>query len=195
MNLSDEEKLSTKERITKATLDVIADVGFDKVTVRKIAAKANVNIALISYYFQSKEQAVFHAISDLGGEFQSCFGVLTEQTLPPDQRIRSLFQRYADVAHKHPYVMRSLIVKSDKFQEFKLYHFLREDGFGRFVSVIKEIHPVDDEKALFIKFFQAMSAIAFPTLLAENMEPMSGIAYNNQADRYKYIDILVSNFM
>lgn len=195
MKPNDEQKVKTKEKITKATLEVISEVGFDKATVRKIAAKANVNIALISYYFESKEGAVIFAMNELSGEFQNCFDILIEKGHAPVQRLHSFFQRYAEVAHKYPYVMRSLISSGSLFKEMKLLSYLKDEGFRRFRLTIEEIHPVEDERALFIRFFQAICAIAFPTLLADNMEALSGIAYNDPTARNEYIGILLSSFL
>lgn len=42
--------------ILNAAEELIAKKGFEKTTVREIAEKANVNVAMISYYFGSKEQ-------------------------------------------------------------------------------------------------------------------------------------------
>jgi AcrR family transcriptional regulator len=43
-------------RILEAAIAAIEEYGFKNVTVRRIAAKAGVNIAAINYYFRTKEQ-------------------------------------------------------------------------------------------------------------------------------------------
>lgn len=45
----------TKEKILDATLHLIKSEGIDSVTIRKIASEAGTNVALINYYFGSKE--------------------------------------------------------------------------------------------------------------------------------------------
>jgi AcrR family transcriptional regulator len=52
----------TRERIVAATLEVIAREGWRGVTVRKIAAAAGVNAALINYHFGSKTSLMLTAL-------------------------------------------------------------------------------------------------------------------------------------
>ena len=42
---------NTKDRILNSTLYIIGKEGFQNVTIRKIAATADVNVASINYYF------------------------------------------------------------------------------------------------------------------------------------------------
>ena len=44
----------TRERILRAAERLFAEHGYDGVSVRSIAAAAKVQLALLSYYFQSK---------------------------------------------------------------------------------------------------------------------------------------------
>lgn len=50
------DKKNAKEKILKATLELIkSEEDNENITIRQIAKKADVNIALINYHFQSKE--------------------------------------------------------------------------------------------------------------------------------------------
>jgi len=53
----------TPQRILHCAIDLFASRGFDQVTVRDIAEKAQVNHAAISYYFGTKEQLIKEAIA------------------------------------------------------------------------------------------------------------------------------------
>jgi AcrR family transcriptional regulator len=53
----------TPQRILHSAIQLFADQGFDQVTVRDIAERAQVNHAAISYYFGTKEQLIKHAIA------------------------------------------------------------------------------------------------------------------------------------
>lgn len=48
-------KNETAEQILKAAADLFIAKGYNKVTTREIASKANVNLGLIPYYYTSKE--------------------------------------------------------------------------------------------------------------------------------------------
>lgn len=50
--------LSTKQKILQAAMDIIAAEGLEKTTVRKIAARAGVNIAAVNYHFGGKDAVI-----------------------------------------------------------------------------------------------------------------------------------------
>lgn len=54
------EKASKKEHILIAAETLFADKGYEATSIRDIARRANVNIAMISYYFGSKEKLMEH---------------------------------------------------------------------------------------------------------------------------------------
>jgi AcrR family transcriptional regulator len=62
----------TKQKILNAAEELFASQGFSKTTTREITYKANVNVAAVNYYFDSKEllvQAVIERrLSDLNNE-------------------------------------------------------------------------------------------------------------------------------
>lgn len=49
------DQIDTRTAIMEATLELFAEKGYEAVSIRQIAKAANTNIALISYYFGSKE--------------------------------------------------------------------------------------------------------------------------------------------
>ncbi|TKG96912.1 TetR/AcrR family transcriptional regulator [Puteibacter caeruleilacunae] len=58
---------ATKERILKTAVKLFAENGFDGTSVRAITSTADVNLAMISYYFKSKE-GVLKEIFDVHAE-------------------------------------------------------------------------------------------------------------------------------
>ena len=52
----------TRERIVLAAITCIERLGLDRVTVRAIAAEADVNVAAINYYFGSKDALIEQAL-------------------------------------------------------------------------------------------------------------------------------------
>ena len=48
-------KINSKDAIILAAISLFNTKGFDGTSIRDIAAKANVNVATISYYFQNKD--------------------------------------------------------------------------------------------------------------------------------------------
>lgn len=64
-----EEALTTEQRILLTAINCINEEGINKVTVRMIAERAEVNVAAVNYYFRSKdrlmEQAMDLAIANM----------------------------------------------------------------------------------------------------------------------------------
>ena len=61
-------KVDTRQAIVNAAQELFAHKGFQSTTVREIAARAGVNIAMVYYYFQTKEKLYRTIIED---SFQS----------------------------------------------------------------------------------------------------------------------------
>ncbi|HSM38104.1 MAG TPA: TetR/AcrR family transcriptional regulator [Candidatus Limnocylindrales bacterium] len=53
---------STRRRLVEAAIEMVATDGWERVTTRQIAARANVNQALINYHFGSKEELLKAAL-------------------------------------------------------------------------------------------------------------------------------------
>lgn len=56
-----EEKLETKQRLLDAAEALFAEKDFDEVSIRELAAAADVNVAAVNYHFQGK-QNLFHEV-------------------------------------------------------------------------------------------------------------------------------------
>ena len=68
--------LDPRRRILRATADLIAELGWTRVTTRKVAERAGVNNALVHYYFGTKRALLLQAATDafmneLGGPLEA----------------------------------------------------------------------------------------------------------------------------
>ena len=57
-----------KEHIMKAAIELFAEKGFDGSSIRDLASKADVNVAMVNYYFGSKDK-LFEAIVEYKASF------------------------------------------------------------------------------------------------------------------------------
>lgn len=80
--------MTKKETIIKSAIELFSVKGFEGTSVREIAAEAGVNVAMINYYFGSKEKlfesAVEYKSSFLKGIFEE---LITNKTLSPIEKI------------------------------------------------------------------------------------------------------------
>ncbi|MFB7657212.1 MULTISPECIES: TetR/AcrR family transcriptional regulator [unclassified Streptomyces] len=69
-----ERALETRERILNAACEVIADIGFENVSMRKVAEHAGVSKALLHYHFDTREklfaEAMTHSFTQTGTEVE-----------------------------------------------------------------------------------------------------------------------------
>jgi AcrR family transcriptional regulator len=91
------EKIDKRAHILTVAEQLFADQGFDGTSVRDIAQHANVNLAMISYYFGSKEKLLEAMIEDRAGY---TLGILEElnkdQNLTPWDKIDRLVEFYVE---------------------------------------------------------------------------------------------------
>lgn len=91
------EKVDKRAHILSVAEELFAENGFDGTSVRDIAQQANVNLAMISYYFGSKEKLLEALIADRAGY---TLGILEElskdQTLTPWDKIEKVVTFYIE---------------------------------------------------------------------------------------------------
>ena len=87
--------------ILQVAEQLFAEEGFDGTSVRDIAKKANVNIAMISYYFGSKEKMlealVLNRISDMRLQLVSLYN----ENISPTEKIDKLIELYISRINKN----------------------------------------------------------------------------------------------
>ena len=94
-------------RILEAAIAAIEEYGFQNVTVRRIAAKAGVNIAAINYYFRTKDQLIEKVIRlTLDNTFD--WGELAHaEDLPPKEMLIAVMEHLSMSALNYPAITRA----------------------------------------------------------------------------------------
>ncbi|MBX2924002.1 MAG: TetR/AcrR family transcriptional regulator [Chitinophagaceae bacterium] len=88
--------------ILEAAEVLFAEKGFDGTSVRDIAAHANVNLAMISYYFGSKEKLLASLIEHRAGYTRDIIEELAKnENLAPFEKIDRLVDLYVDKIFIH----------------------------------------------------------------------------------------------
>jgi AcrR family transcriptional regulator len=107
---------------------LFAEKGFDGTSIREISSIANVNIAMVSYYFGSKEKLLDSLIvfrtSDLKIKLENLF----EESLNPIQKLEKFIAFYIEKINTHKNMHQILnfetsskkrVLDSDSFNEVK----------------------------------------------------------------------------
>ena len=70
-----------KERLIRAAMELFAEYGYDKVSIRQLAAAAGVNSSMISYYFNGKGGLYEAVIKELLQNFDGFVGSISSNVL------------------------------------------------------------------------------------------------------------------
>lgn len=94
---------STEEKIKNAARVVFHKKGFAATRTRDIAQEAGINLALLNYYFRSK-QKLFDIImlETLQGFMQSMAQVFNNDRTSLEEKVRSFAERYIDLLIQEP---------------------------------------------------------------------------------------------
>ena len=98
-----EEDFSTEEKIKNAAGKVFLQKGFVATRTRDIAEEADINLALLNYYFRSKEK-LFHEV--MMEKIQQFFGtllpVINDASTKLDTKIELIVSGYIDMLTENP---------------------------------------------------------------------------------------------
>ena len=91
-----------REKLIMSAIGLFAEYGYDKVSIRQIAAEAGANSSMISYYFGSKQGLYEAILRELINNFDEFIGVLRDEKLDPREGLRIYTRSISDIFHKYP---------------------------------------------------------------------------------------------
>lgn len=185
------DKAGAKSLILQATLSLLETQGLQKVTVRKIAVLAGVNVAAVNYHFGTKDQAVFAALQSLRSRFGQAFEHLESNQIPPRARLIAFMTAYCDTVFAYPNLVKAFVNQSLNAEIQQDYAaFVRREGLALITRTLAEIQPLEEE-ILRMKAFQLMSSLVLILLVGTMTGPVIGIDFSDPVVRSRYIDTIV----
>jgi len=94
----------SRSKILNASAELFVKNGYDGTSVRQIAKEAGVNIAMISYYFKSKEGVLIDLISETARQLKEKTDQIKSLDLKPRERVSKLFITIIDHFVEHDMV-------------------------------------------------------------------------------------------
>ncbi len=83
-------------QILQVAEKLFAEKGFDGTTIREISEKANVNVAMVSYYFGSKEKLLESLILFRTSDLKNSLEHIIDEDLNPIRKIEKFIQLYIE---------------------------------------------------------------------------------------------------
>lgn len=100
-----EKNASTEEKIKDAAKKVFTKKGFAATRTRDIAEESGINLALINYYFRSKEKLFDIVILEQMQLFiHSVMGIVNDPATTLQEKIEKLTSHYIDMLIRNPYI-------------------------------------------------------------------------------------------
>lgn len=154
--------ISTEEKIKEAARIVFTRKGFAATRTRDIADEAGLNLALLNYYFRSKEK-LFHIIME--EKFEQFFGMivrlLNDEDSSLEQKVQAVANDYIDMLLHNPDL--PIFVLSEIKNNPKLFS-SRISGklmTSKFYEQLNELRP---DINVFHLILNLLSMIIFPIL-------------------------------
>jgi AcrR family transcriptional regulator len=137
-------------RILQAAEKYFAEKGFDGASIRDIASEANVNIAMISYYFGSKEklleQLIIFRASDLKMQLEN----LLKENVSPLEKLEKVIALYLARINKNKCIYQIVhfeINSQKRSMNFKAFADVKRSNLQSLEKLVRE----GQEKGIFTK--------------------------------------------
>ncbi len=157
---------NTEQKIFDAATELFLEKGVDRTSVRDIAAKAGINLALLNYYFRTKENLFNSIFSELMKENTRKLIEILDSDLSLEEKIQKYVAEYTDVLLENPllvsFVMAILHRSWDKITQLEAISYLY--GTEKFTQqLFDEAKKGNIRKTNPTQFFVDMlSLITFP---------------------------------
>jgi AcrR family transcriptional regulator len=187
---------STEEKIKRAARQVFHQKGFAATRTRDIAEASGINLALLNYYFRSKEKLFDLIMMETLQRFLQSMGtVFHDPATSLDQKFEIVAERYIDLLVEEPdiplFIMSELRTNpKDLLQHMNVKELLMKSAFvAQFQQAIKEEKIPPQPLLQFL--MNMMSLIAFPFIASpifKNLGNLKDEDFNFlMADRKKMI--------
>jgi AcrR family transcriptional regulator len=146
--------VSTEEKIKQAAQKLFTRKGYAATRTRDISEEAGINLALLNYYFRSKEK-LFEIVmmENLQNFFKSMIDVLNDEGASLEKKIEIFVANYTEMLMKHPdlplFVLseiranpQRLVSKMGIKEHFAKSQFMKQLHEGMANGTITPMHPL-----------------------------------------------------
>ena len=105
---------SAEVKILEAARHIFVEKGFNGCSSREIAKEAGMNVALVNYYFKSKENLFQLVVSSIMKEFAHSIFEVFKTDLSLEQKTRILIENEFDLLSRHPEIPTFIIGELSK---------------------------------------------------------------------------------
>lgn len=158
----DERRKGTRAKIQEVALDLFAEQGYEKTSLREIADRLGVTKAALYYHFKAKEDIITSIFEDMQAEVDEIIEWTNGQPHNVDTR-REVIRRYSQISlGQARKLMRFMSENHSAMRELKVGNEMREKMTTLATIVTDDKAPLVEQIRIRIAFF-AMSIGIFGT--------------------------------
>ncbi|MCB0760721.1 MAG: TetR/AcrR family transcriptional regulator [Flavobacteriales bacterium] len=167
--------VSTAEKIKETARKLFTERGYGRVTTREIASSAGVNLALVNYYFGSKEELFNVIMMEVIQGFMAQMIVLLNDNHTFEEKLQILVSNYIDLLTTQPDMPLFMLSemrtnKGQLAQKLGMENLYKE---ARFFRELKERCPTGVHPVQF--FLNMLSLMVFPFVGKPMIEVVTAI--------------------
>ena len=140
-------ELNAKQiEIIKITEKLFAEKGFDGTSIREIAKAADINVAMISYYFGSKEKLLETIILYRVSSFGTMLENLQNECISPQEKLKKFVTFYIDKVYNNRDIYQILhyeIVNQNRTSDFPAFTAVKRKNLELLEKIIMEVQRND----------------------------------------------------
>ncbi|MEJ1238246.1 TetR family transcriptional regulator [Chryseolinea sp. T2] len=142
------ESLSTEEKIKAAASAVFTRKGYAATRTRDIAEEAGMNLALLNYYFRSKEKLFeIVMVEKMTKFFSVVWGALENKSMTLEEKTSTVVENYIDLLSENPdlpiFILSEVRMNPAQFaSRFSLAKVLESDFMKQIRKQHKGLHPL-----------------------------------------------------
>ncbi|MBX3256078.1 MAG: TetR/AcrR family transcriptional regulator [Chitinophagaceae bacterium] len=192
--IKENKQASTEEKIKEAARKVFTQKGYAATRTRDIAEEAGLNLALLNYYFRSKEK-LFEMI--MKEKMQQLFGVMThllnDKATTLDQKVEQIVSNYIDMLMQNPdlplFVLSEIRNNTGMFRQLQVGKLIRN---SHFVKQLKERQPGLQPLHFIVSM---LGMVVFPFVSKPVFQSLEVLSEDSFAEMMKQRKVLVPKWM
>lgn len=192
------EKTDKKTDIIEAAERLFCEFGYEGTSTRQIAKESGANMAMINYYFGSKEGVLLEIMESRISGFKSQLNAIEEEKISPKEKILKVVEQYTariflNISfHKLMHRELSLTQRPEIFLKIK-------EAMAQNLTVIESIIKRGITEGIFrqvdirMTIISIMGTISMAATSPNKVIPDQSFDINNKKDRLQLRDRLVSH--
>lgn len=142
-------KKNTSEKIKEATLNLLAEEGYDAISMRKIAKEADVALGQLTYYYKTKDSLINLVVKEVLDVFYS---EIEDKVNSSENKIRVIIEGIESVLEEETKIERLLVTIISQSQVNKKLQKILKEFWTRIIDLItkcymEEIEDITIEQA------------------------------------------------